>query len=205
MSRSMHGDRLQPGTYDVPMKYNGVIQRKPGFPKRRLPETGYSDRLPNAHYRRCREEIERSSVAVSLSERPTAANRTTITFAPDALSRRLRRDHPKIVFALLLGSATDCTVRPGSHLDLALFSKESPGSDQLYEIICTVEDVVPGAPVDVGILNENEPVYRFEGLKGRRMFTTDQEAWLHFYSITCREYKHWMWHYEKQRRYRLER
>ena len=56
-----------------------------------------------------------------------------------------------------------------------------------------------GVNVDLGVLNEKEPVYRFEALKGRLLFTRDLECRLHFYSLTCREYEHWMFHYDKLR------
>lgn len=142
---------------------------------------------------------------MSISRRSVAINNREVTFSPELLGRRLQEGHPELVFALLHGSAASGIVAPGSDIDLALSFREQPGWEALSAVMETVEQLVPGVPVDVGILNGNEPVYRFEALKGKLLFTADEEAWLRFYSLTCREYEHWMWHYEKQRRYRLGR
>lgn len=49
-----------------------------------------------------------------------------------------------------------------------------------------------------------EPVFRFEALKGRIVLQRDEETWLRFFSVTCREYEAQMFHYVRQRRYRLQ-
>ena len=105
---------------------------------------------------------------------------------------------------MILGSSAQGIVEPQSDVDIAVFLNCSPRSEILMRIVDVVERVVPGVEIDLGILNGNEPVYRFESLKGKLLFTRNQESWLHFFSLTCREYEHWLYHYEKQRRYRME-
>lgn len=105
-----------------------------------------------------------------------------------------------------MGSAKDGVVGPNSDLDLALFLLTAP-SLTLYETVGRIvaSHVGAGIRADIGILNQAEPVYRFEALKGRLLFCRDEERWLDFYSVTCRLYEHQMADYARQRRYRLER
>ncbi len=129
-----------------------------------------------------------------------------VAFDVEALGSTLERDVPDIDFALLMGSARDGIVAPHSDLDLALYLNVVP-SLALYETVGRLVDahVSPGIRADIGILNQAEPVYRFEALKGRLLFRRDEEQWLNFYSVTCRLYEHQMADYARQRRYRLER
>ena len=126
-----------------------------------------------------------------------------ITFDPTHLAETLMEKCPEVVFALIMGSAADGLIKPGSDLDVAVYLYSRSTLEIFSKTIEAIECAVPGAHVDLGILNGNEPVYRFEALKGRLLFARDQETWLHFFSLTCREYEHWMGHYEKQRQYRL--
>ena len=132
------------------------------------------------------------------------ANISPIKFDPGLLAEALKKSCPEVVFALIMGSSVGGLILPGSDLDVAVYLDCKPAPVIFLSIIEAIELGVPGAKVDLGILNGNEPVYRFEALKGRLLYTLDQETWLHFFSLTCREYEHWMAHYEKQRRYRLE-
>ena len=124
-------------------------------------------------------------------------------FDVDRLADLLKKQCPQICFALLHGSARDGQVKRGGDIDLALFIEGKPVLD-LYERVCMlVEAIAPGARCDVGILNRAEPVYRFEALKGRLLFYRDEERYLHFFSVTCREYESQVADYQRQQRYRL--
>ena len=129
-----------------------------------------------------------------------------------------------MVFAYLHGSAAVSGVVPAhSDLDVALFVdpvvlNAGSGAGTIADPVTTgyplcaaydavarvAESVAPGVRCDIGILNGAEPVFRFEVLKGRLLFCRDREQWLHFYSLTCREYESQLFHYEKQHRYRVE-
>lgn len=126
-----------------------------------------------------------------------------IDFDPEILAEKLQEGFPEIVFAYLLGSAAGGTVPPHSDLDLALYTSRKADLDLFSGVQQLCEEVIGAVRCDVGILNNAEPVYRFEVLKGRLLFTRERERWLTFYSRTCREYEHQLFHYEKQRRYRL--
>ena len=122
----------------------------------------------------------------------------------ERLGDMLRERIPAASFALLIGSARDGRVPPGGDVDLAFYLYERPTLDFYTRVEQTVEELVSGITCDVGVLNEAEPVYRFEALKGRLFFVREPEVYARFFSLTCREYESQMADYERQRRYRLE-
>jgi len=142
---------------------------------------------------------------MALSKKYLAENEDEIPFSIDELRVLLRDNCPEIDFALLMGSATTGVVRSGSDLDLAVFTTDSDIKlFDLYSKVCRLCDpMFPGVRIDLGLLNNcDDPVYRFEALKGINLFYRNEETWLRFYSIACREYEHQMMHYAKQRAYR---
>ncbi|MEX2374600.1 MAG: nucleotidyltransferase domain-containing protein [Dehalococcoidia bacterium] len=158
-----------------------------------------------------------------LSKHHIDTKATDTLFDVESLAARLEAELPQVVFAYLYGSAASSgVVAAHSDLDIAIFVEPTIWNarsgavaeagaaaplawDTIYDTVYRVaESIVPGVRCDLGILNGTEPVFRFEVLKGRLLFCRDQEQWLRFYSITSREYESQLFHYEKQRRYRLE-
>jgi predicted nucleotidyltransferase len=127
-----------------------------------------------------------------------------ITFDVERLGEVLRERCPEVTFALLHGSARSGTVAPGSDVDVAVHCSRPASAQVLLGVMAAVAQVVPGVECDVGVLNEADPVFRFEVLRGRLLFTRDREQYLDFYSLACREYESQMADYERQHRYRLE-
>jgi uncharacterized protein len=125
-------------------------------------------------------------------------------FNIDKLAAKLDQRCPEVVFALLHGSARDGHVRPGGDVDIALFVEGRVELELYARVMKVVEEVAPGAEADVGILNHAEPVYLFEALKGRLLFCRDMDRYVHFFSLTCREYESQMASYRRQQTYRLE-
>ena len=123
----------------------------------------------------------------------------------DGITRLLETGYPQVDFALIVGSAARGVICAHGDLDLAVHCTEPLSLQQRIAVMGSVSDLHQGVRCDLGILNHAEPVFRFESLKGRLLFARDEETWLRFYSITCREYESQMVHYERQRRYRLER
>lgn len=141
---------------------------------------------------------------MSISKRYLDKQAEPVSFDVQALGRALEESCPEAVFGYLLGSSISGTVKPHSDVDIALFLSGSAGLDFYEKVYDTCRLFIGDIRVDLGILNKAEPVYQFESLKGKLLFCRDQEQWLRFYSVTCREYEHQVFHYEKQRRYRLE-
>jgi predicted nucleotidyltransferase len=141
---------------------------------------------------------------MSLSRKHLAENFVPVHFDPDRLAAVLKEQLPEVEFCFLMGSAVSGIVRAYSDLDVAFYLKEKPSYGFYTRATEAIRSAVPDVRVDVGILNSAEPVYRFEALKGRLLFTRDEERYLTFYSRTCREYESQMFDYERQRRYRRE-
>lgn len=120
------------------------------------------------------------------------------------LAEAVEKACPEVVFAFLLGSARDGVVRPGGDIDIAVYTPSKPTLEFYNRLIRAVEQVAPFAEVHPGILNRANPIYRFEALKGRRLFVRDMAVYAEFFSITCREYETRMFEFARQRRYRLE-
>ncbi|MFA5864350.1 MAG: nucleotidyltransferase domain-containing protein [Phycisphaerae bacterium] len=124
-------------------------------------------------------------------------------FDVETLGGRLKDQCPNIVFIFLHGSARDGNLRSGGDIDLALFVRGKPGWDLYGQVEEIAETVVPGVKIDIGILNEAEPIYRFEALKGRLLFCRDMESYMDFFSLVCREYESQIADYERQKKYRM--
>ena len=124
----------------------------------------------------------------------------------DSLADALQGECPEILFALLHGStAQSGIINPGSDIDVA-FYLDRPLDLELY---CKISGVITNsindvAEADIGVLNEADPIYRFEALKGRLLFARDKELYYRFFSFSCREYEAQMIDYEIQHKYRLE-
>lgn len=128
-----------------------------------------------------------------------------MTFDIDQLGQAIEEAGDDIIFALLTGSAREGTVKAGSDLDIAIYIEDGADKWKTINKVCDICDrIVPGVTADIGILNNAEPVYRFEALKGHLLFTRDQDTWAAFFSLSCREYESQMVSFERQRRYRLE-
>jgi predicted nucleotidyltransferase len=127
-----------------------------------------------------------------------------ITFDIDELASALERRCPELIFALLHGSAKDGAVCSGSDIDLAVFVQGELKPALYANIHEEVMRMIPAVKCDIGILNRAEPVYRFEVLKGRLLFSRDMEKYLRFFSLTCREYEDQIADYKRQRLYRIE-
>jgi predicted nucleotidyltransferase len=125
-------------------------------------------------------------------------------FDIDTLSKAIQKTCPKVSFALLHGSAKDGEVKEGSDIDIALYIDGKPTFEILRAAMDAVYEIGPQARPDVGILNNAEPVYRFEALKGKLLFSHDMAKYAEFFSLTCREYECQIADYQRQRQYRLE-
>jgi predicted nucleotidyltransferase len=126
-------------------------------------------------------------------------------FDIDKLADSVAKACPRAVFALLHGSAKDGFVRAGADVDIAVYIEGKPDFEFYRRAYEAVSSVAGGVEPDVGILNRAEPVYRFEALKGRLLFSRDTEKYLDFFSLTCREYESQMVDYQRQWEYRKNR
>lgn len=138
-----------------------------------------------------------------LSKHHIDTQETEIPVDFDGIKSLLESEYPQVVFALIMGSASEGTIAKKADLDLAVYLEKKVGWEVLSSVMQSIGDLHKGARCDLGVLNNAEPIYRYEAIKGRLLFTRDQERWLTFYSVTCREYETQIFHYQKQLQYRL--
>lgn len=141
---------------------------------------------------------------MSISKRHLNRHPGDVKFDPEKLGEALENRVPEAVFCLLMGSAVKGVVAENADLDLAFYLDSKPAIGFYSKVEAVVEDIVPGVRCDIGILNGVEPIYQFEALKGRLLFTRDREQYAAFFSLSCRKYESQMFDYEKQLRYRRE-
>lgn len=120
------------------------------------------------------------------------------------LGKQLRQRCPEIVFALLHGSGSTGELGKNSDIDIAVFLSSKEDLDFYKKIYAVVEEFAKGRNIDIGILNNADPVYRFEALKGYLLLCRDKDKFAEFFSRTCREYEYQIADYQRQKKYRKE-
>jgi len=120
------------------------------------------------------------------------------------LSQSIQEKCPEIVFAFIHGSAKEGIVNPGSDVDIAVYIDGKISFDIITKVYDAVMDVIKNAEPDIGILNNADPIYRFEALNGSLLLSRDKEKYLDFFVRTCKEYEMQIADYERQKKYRLE-
>lgn len=123
-------------------------------------------------------------------------------FSITALQEALKQ-HDKIAFALLFGSSKNGTlIKEGADVDIALYLTDAPSADMLAEIVGLCQDAIQYDAIDLVVLNDADPILSFEALSGKLLFCNNEEAYLSFYSLTCRQYEDEIRRIERSRSYR---
>jgi len=123
-------------------------------------------------------------------------------FSITSLQKALKQ-HDKIAFALLFGSSKDGKlIKDGADVDIALYLSEKPSADMLVEIVGLCQDALQFDNIDLVVLNDADPILSFEALSGRLLVCNNQEAYLSFFSLTCRQYEDEMLRIERSISYR---
>jgi len=93
-------------------------------------------------------------------------------------------------FAYLFGSAANGEIRPDADVDIAVYFSKPPGSDDIYEVIKDLEDVLGEGLLDLLILNGcNDFVLRNEVIKGKLLLRREPDRHASFFSWTLRMYE----------------
>jgi len=123
-------------------------------------------------------------------------------FSVEALGNALQQ-HNKIDFALLFGSSQEgFLIRDTADIDIAVHLSERPTPDMLAEIVGLCQGALQYDNIDIVVLNISDPILAFEALSGRRLSCRNEEAYLSFFSLTCRQYEDEMLSIERSRSYR---
>ena len=102
---------------------------------------------------------------------------------------------PRVVLAVLFGSAKDGTVRDGSDVDVGVLLSPSLTRLEFYGFYQELSTRLSGiAELDLVDLSCTGSVLAFEALCGRRLIVRDEEAVAAFSSQTARQYEDDMLH-----------
>ncbi len=113
------------------------------------------------------------------------------------------KQHDKIAFALLFGSSKDGRlIKDNADIDIALYLSDKPSADMLAEIVGLCQDAIKYDAIDLVVLNDADPILAFEALSGSLLVCNNEEAYLRFFSLTCRQYEDEMLRIERSRSYR---
>jgi len=126
-------------------------------------------------------------------------------FDPNKLSNTLQH-YQFLDFAYLFGSSSDGLVHDKADVDVAIYIHEgyTKSTDDILNIIGTIEACGPGVEADLTILNSAGVLLRFEALKGKLLFVRDEalDVFAGFFSLTCREYEDSIFWMKRQLEYR---
>ena len=96
---------------------------------------------------------------------------------------------PELVAAWAFGSAQDGTVSLGSDVDIAVLFESAPSLDTQIALLAELQEALQFEDIDLVVLNDANPILRFEAISGRPLFCRDLERRAGFASLTAREYE----------------
>jgi predicted nucleotidyltransferase len=94
-----------------------------------------------------------------------------------------------IVFAVAFGSARDGKVAPESDLDVGVFFRERPQSEELFSLLTHMADVLDFDRIDFTDLGRADAILGFEAIAGRFLCKNDVNETARIVSLICREYE----------------
>lgn len=104
----------------------------------------------------------------------------------EKLKKALER-HPEVVFAYLHGSILE--TEHFRDVDVAVYVNESVKNHLKYELSLAVElEKEIGMEVDVRVLNDAPPAFRYRAVRGKLLVSRDEEKRLNFIERTVEEY-----------------
>jgi predicted nucleotidyltransferase len=96
---------------------------------------------------------------------------------------------PGLVAAWAFGSSQDGHVGPGSDIDIAVLFESPPSLEMQIALLAKLQDALHFEDIDLVVLNDANPILRFEAISGRPLFCRDLERRAGFASLTAREYE----------------
>lgn len=97
--------------------------------------------------------------------------------------------NPKIVAAWAFGSAQGGVVREGGDVDTAVLTTTPLSFDEQLALLGQLQAALQTDDIDLVILNDANPILRFEAVSGKRLFCRDLSVVASFVSLTAREYE----------------
>jgi predicted nucleotidyltransferase len=101
----------------------------------------------------------------------------------------LWKDISKITAVWLFGSAQAGEVSEGSDVDIAVLTEQPLSFVEQLEILSRLRRQLQFDEIDLVVLNEANPILRFEAVSGKLLFCRDRQQMAAFVSLVAREYE----------------
>ncbi|MCB9099287.1 MAG: nucleotidyltransferase domain-containing protein [Anaerolineales bacterium] len=98
-------------------------------------------------------------------------------------------DEPNIIAAWAFGSAQEGTIRDSGDIDIGILVESAPSLNELTRLLSRLQEALQFEDIDLVVLNDANPILRFEALSGRSLFCRDLSRRAEFASLTAREYE----------------
>lgn len=105
--------------------------------------------------------------------------------------------NPKIIAAWAFGSAQDGILREGGDVDTAVLTTVPLTFNEQLTLLGELQMALQTDEIDLIVLNDANPILRFEAVSGKRLFCRDLSAMAGFVSLTAREYEDEMAQWER--------
>jgi predicted nucleotidyltransferase len=112
-------------------------------------------------------------------------------------TRQIWQATPEVLAAWAFGSAAGGRVAPGSDVDVGVWFASRPTFDQQLALLGRLQDALGVDEIDLVLLNDANPILRFEALSGRTLYNRDPSRCAGFASLTAREYEDAMAFWER--------
>ena len=99
------------------------------------------------------------------------------------------RETRGLIAAWAFGSASDGLVAPGSVVDVGVWFETLPSFEQQLALLARLQEALGVDEIDLVVLNEANPILRFEALSGRALYCREPNLRAGFASLTAREYE----------------
>ncbi len=96
---------------------------------------------------------------------------------------------PGLIAAWVFGSSQTGVVMAGSDIDIGVFFQTSPTLDDLTSLRAGLQASFDFEDIDLVVLNQADPIIRFEVVSGQPIYCRDIAARAAFVSLAAREYE----------------
>ena len=96
---------------------------------------------------------------------------------------------PEVIAAWTFGSAQSGWVSAGSDVDIGVLMESPPPLGEQIDLLAKLQAALQFEDIDLVVLNEVNPILRFEAISGRPLFCRDASRLAEFASLTAREYE----------------
>lgn len=96
---------------------------------------------------------------------------------------------PQVIAAWVFGSAQAGEIRAGGDVDIGVLFESPPSLAEQLELLARLQEALGVEEIDLVVLNEANPILRFEAISGRPLFCRDAGQRAGFASLTAREYE----------------